>query len=430
MKVPIEVNRKPYMWLQESKKRFNYLYGGSSSGKSWTMAQFLIVEKWIKGKNIGILVVRKTRPAVKTSCWVRVTEQIRDLNLKEGIDYTLNKSDLTIRHNNGNFFMFDGLDNVFKKKSIEGINTVWVEEAAGLRHDAIITLREWKHLNIICRAPIGEGIRQMYCTFNPVDPIGNEWLKFRTEGADKSAANSQVMMLNHDDNPFLDAEGHDAVEVLIGEDDEYDKIYRQGLWATPSYIIYTNWDIVNEMPERYDQRVWGLDFGYSSNQTALVEERFVGDKDVYEQEWIYQTNLTNPELIALLKEYVPKNDMIVADSAEPKSIREIRNAGFNIHGCEKGKDSVCFGINTVKAHKCHILASSVNMIRERRGYKWKQDADGNPLPEPLKFLDHTEDGRRYAITKVKGFIRAGVFVPDDEKRLEEDLQDEEMWDEL
>ena len=404
----IEVNEKPYRFLQANRdKRFIYLFGGASSSKSETMGQYLVIDKIGKEKNIGILIIRQTRPSVKTSCWPVVHRWLDEAE----IPYEENKVDMRIVAPNGNFIQFEGLDNIFKKKSMVGINYVWVEEMAGIGYEAAMTEREFRHLDIsICRANNKNGINQIFCTFNTIDPIGNEWIKKRADGEDADKDISARLRINHEDNPFLPSAEHARIEALMGQDPEYDKIYRQGLWATPTNLIYSNWDTVLEMPAKYDIIVWGLDFGYSGNETALVELRFIGD-EVWEKEHIYQTHLTNPQLIQQLKMVMPNQyDEIVADSAEPKSIQEIRNAGFNIHPAKKGPDSVRHGINTVKALRCHVVADSVNLIKEKRGYKWKLDKDDRPLPSPLEFNNHLMDAERYAIQKVKGKVKAGLLV--------------------
>lgn len=419
----VKVNEKPFKWLQQQRdKREVYLKGGASSSKSHTMAQYLILEKAYKEKDIGILVVRKTRPAVHTSCWPLIRNWIKAMDLPS----RENKSDLLIHCPNNNFFMFDGLDNIFKKKSIEGINYIWLEELAGMYHDAMITKREFLHLDMICRAPNSNGKNQIFGSFNPLDPIGNEWIVKRTsENIDKAVGGRAVMQINHEDNPFLQQAEHDRIEALADEDEEYNKIYRLGQWATPTGLIYTNWDIVNKMPELYDDIAWGLDFGYSSNPAALIEIRFCGD-ELYEREHIYETGLTNPDLIAKMNEMIEnKNQIVVADCAEPKSITEIKNAGFNVHPCKKGPDSVRHGIKTVKRFRIHVLDTSENLIKEKKGYKWKADRNEKPLPEPVKFNDHLMDAERYLVQHVKGKVKAGIMVVEAPEEVFEDIFDNE-----
>lgn len=397
------------------------MWGGASSSKSHTIAQHLVFEKFCKLRNIGILVLRKTRPAVKDSCW----PLIRSYLDKGRIEYKDNKTELKI-YKGSNFFSFDGLDNIAKKKSIEGINYIWPEELAGLSYDTRITKQEYDLLDTINRHKPAEGaINQIFASLNPIDPMGNRWIYNVTKTG--NTKDIQLLHINYDENPFLDDARRRRIEKLADEDAEYNKIYRLGQWATPTQIIYTNWDIVLDMPEEYERKIWGLDFGYV-NPTALVELRFIGN-EVYEREWLYETNLTNPEIIQRLKEVIDKDSFeeIIADSEDPKTITEISNAGFNIHPCYKGKNSVREGINAVKALKCHLTADSVHLREEKEGYKWKQDRDKNPLPEPVKFRDHLMDAERYGTMKVRGGVRAGLLIPEDEKEVVDAVLGDEGW---
>jgi phage terminase large subunit len=139
-----------------------------------------------------------------------------------------------------------------------------------------------------------------------------------------------------------------------------------------------------------------LDFGYNL-PTALVK---VGHKDgiVWEEELIYETHLTNHQLIERLKTLIPpflRTRQIVADSAEPDRIEEIYNAGFNIIPCIKGPGSVKVGIDRVKRYRTHVSATSTNLIEEKQSYKWKEDKYGNVLDEPVEYCDHLMDAERY-----------------------------------
>lgn len=417
----IQINRKPYDWLKDSKKRNNHLWGSASSSKSHTVAQFISFERFAVLSNIGILVVRKTRPAVKDSCWPLITGYLKAGN----VEYKPNLTELTIVGTKNNFFKFDGLDNIAKKKSIEGINYVWIEELAGMSSDTRISKREYKLLSTICRHKVPDGyMNQIFTSFNPEDPMGNRWIYQLTKTGDTD--NTQLLHINFEENPFLSDDEYQNVEDQADGDVEYDKIYRRGQWATPTQIIYSNWDVVSDMPKEYERKIWGLDFGYV-NPTALVELRFIGN-EVYEREWLYKTNLTNPEIIQHLKEVIDDEyDEIIADSEDPKTITEIANAGFNVHPCYKGKNSVREGINAVKALKCHLTADSIHLREEKEGYKWKQDRDKNPLPEPVKFRDHLMDAERYAIMKVRAGVRAGLLIPGDERDIEDEIDSEEGW---
>jgi len=378
----ITANRKPYEWLRQSRKRFNYMMGGASSSKSWTIAQYLLIEKLYKEPGIGIMCLRASRPAVKASCYRLCKSWLSKL----GWPYQENKSDLVITAPNGSKMYFEGLDDPEKKKSVEGINYIWVEETTEINKMA------WMQLNIRCRATNPYGINQLFFSFNPVDPVGNEWLKMLTDYPDDK---SQVMRLTHMDNPFLADEEREQIENLANMDPEYDMIYRQGLWATPTFIIYRNWDIVQAFNPYCDNVGYGLDFGYN-NATALLKVGFRDKVDVYIDELIYESKLTNTDLIERMKILIPDRDsMIVADCAEPDRIEEISNAGFNIFPCIKGPGSVGVGIDRCKRHRLHITEQSQNTITEIKGYKWKVDKNGNILDEPVEFRDHSMSALRY-----------------------------------
>lgn len=419
----VAVAGKVHKWLLKNRdKRHLFLRGGGSSAKSWTVA-FDLVTRWVQEKNIGILALRKTRPAVKKSCWVLLHHWLKEMELP----CFVNKSDLIIKAKHAdNFIRCDAFENIFKMRSIEGINYIWIEEAAAIGHDASVTKREFLQLDMMLRAQNKNGINQMICTYNPVAPVVNAWLKDEETTIHKDSA---FLGVTHKDNPFLQKPERNRIEALADEDEEYDKIYRQGIWATPSFLIYSNWDTILKMPAIYTERIWGLDFGFAANPTALVEIRLIDDKTVAERERIYQTHLTTPELIERLKEAIEdKNEILVADSAQPAMIQEIRNAGFNIFGSHKGAGSVNYGIQTVKGVKTHITQDSENLLKEKQSYKWKQNTNGDPLPDPLKFNDHLLDGERYAITHIKRQTRATVDFVDlgEEKAVSQARYDTEV----
>jgi len=437
----IKVAYKPYKFLGDNQdKRFLYLLGGAGSAKSWSIAQFLLFERLYKQAKVGILALRKTRTAVKISCWPLCLYWLERAKLKRDI----NKSDLTIYAPNGSFMRFGGMDTVFKLKSMEGVNYLWIEELCGKTHQDYFVKKEWMNLNLSIRAANKYGVNQLYHSFNPIDPVGNQWIKELTDEAEThknrhGKHDSALCHLTHKDNPFLPQAERDQIEQLMSIDAEYDKIYRQGQWATPTGLIYSNWDIVEDMPEKYDERIWGLDFGYSSNPAALLEMRLVGDVDVYEKEHIYQAGLDNPQLIEKMRHIIGagNTEMIIADCAEPKSIAEIKKAGFNILPCAKGPDSVRNGIKVVKSLKIHLLYDSENLINEKQTYKWRIDRDGRVLDEPIKLHDHLCDAERYALQKIKSRTKAGIILvseqSDDEQSLIEKFEnadDDDLWDDF
>ena len=138
--------------------------------------------------------------------------------------------------------------------------------------------------------------------------------------------------------------------------------------------------------------IYGLDFGFN-NETALIAIG-IKDNECYLRELLYETHLTNSELITKLKQLADKKFMIYADNAEPARIQEIKQAGFKIQPANK---SVKDGIDYVKSQTLHIDKTSTNLINEFRSYKYREDRGGNVLEEPVKFRDHLADATRYAL---------------------------------
>ena len=377
--IEVEHAEHCYRFLKETKKRVNLLYGGAGSAKSWSVAQFLLLEKMYKEQNIRILVTRKTRPALKKSAWLLVNDLIKKYDLPGCVP---NKSDLTLTIGNNQMF-FIPLDDPEKLKSIEKINYIWGEEATENTRD------DYLQLGLRCRGENKNGINQLFFSFNPIDELG--FLKAIT---DNPPDNTAVQHSTYKDNPFLDDDYIKEIENLQTQDLTYWKIYGQGIWASPENIIYKNWDIVDEFPEGCDKIGYGLDFGFN-NPTALP---IIGEKDqeIYIDETLYESGLTNTDLIERLKDLIKnKSDEIIADCAEPQRIEEIDSAGFNVFACIKGKGSVKIGIDRVKRKKLHITKRSTNIIKEIRGYKWREDRHGNVLDEPVPFRDHSMDAIRY-----------------------------------
>lgn len=377
--IQVEHARKCYNFLLKTQKRVNILYGSAGSAKSWSIAQFLLLEKLYKEKNVRILVTRKTRPALKKSCWLLVNDLIKKYDLP---DCKPNKSDLTLTVGENQMF-FTSIDDPEKLKSIERINYIWGEEATELTWD------DYLQLGLRCRGENKNGINQLFYSFNPIDELG--FFKKITENPpDNTGVNHSTYL----DNPFLDDDYIKELEGLKKLDATYWKIYGQGIWASPENIIYKNWDIVGEFPGGCDEIGYGLDFGYN-NQTALP---MIGKKDqeIYIDELLYESKLTNADLIVRMNDLIKnKNDEIVADCQEPQRIKEIEDAGFNIFPCIKGKGSVKIGIDRVKRYKLHITKRSTNIIKEFQSYKWKEDRYGNVLDDPVPFRNHAVDAIRY-----------------------------------
>ena len=352
-------------------------YGGAGSGKSYSTAQHIILRA-LEEKGKRFLITRKTLPALRMSC----LQLVKDLLSEYEIPYEFNKS-ISEMWIGDNQILFKSLDNPEKIKSSE-FNYIWAEEATELTHQDYLQLR----LRLRRKNEVNN---QMFMTLNPIDQF--HWI--RTQILDTPGIDTASLQSNYKMNPFLPDEYIEQLEGLAEIDENYYRIYALGEWGVLQNLIYSNWDVVDKMPEDYDEVIYGLDFGYV-NPTVLLEIR-IKENEIWVREIIYQSHLTNAELIDLLKEKIDRSVSIYADSAEPQRIEEIYQAGFNIYSSEK---NVQFGINRVKQYKLHILEDSVNLIKEIRSYKWKEDKEGRILEEPVKFNDHAMDAMRYALASI------------------------------
>ena len=378
----IKTIKKIYDFLEQTKSKTVIVYGGAGSGKSYTVALFLI-EKFLHESNKHFLITRKTNPSLKLTSYALMLNFLSEI----GVPFELNKSEQVIQFNK-NVMVFRGMDDPEKIKSAE-FNYVWMEEATEFSLDDYrqLTLRLRRYTN---------SRNQMYLTFNP---LKTTWLY--KEFFAQSKEDTAILKTNYKDNPFLSTEYIETLEGLKNEDETYYKIYALGDFASPEGTIYTNFDIVHA--PKCDQ-IYGIDFGY--NNPSAVLKIGIKDGEYFIMDEIYQTRLTNAELIERLKTFVDRSP-VYADAAEPNRIEEIRQAGFNIYAADK---SVKDGIDCVKRQKLHIDPKCVNTLKEIEGYKWRQDKDGNSLDDPVKYMDHAMDALRYAIyTHSKGLNNEIVF---------------------
>lgn len=361
-------------------KRYMVLYGGSGGGKSYSVAQHLIAKFYMEDDK-RFLIARKTLPSLKISAY----KLILDLLDKYDLPYKLNKADMII-HNGANEMLFKSLDEPQKIRSYES-NYIWVEEPS---EDSY---KDFTHMKLSLRRHT-DTMNQMFLSFNPISKM--HWLhkEFVEQLNDKT---SSVNHSTYKNNPFLEEAYIEDLLELEQKDAMFYRIYTLGEWGVLENIIYTNYEIIggSRWPNSFDEIIYGVDFGFN-NQSAILE---IGYKDgvPYERELLYKTKLTNRDLINEMNSLeIDKNCYMFGDAAEPARIQEISEEGFNIWPCKKGQGSVGKGIDSVKSEKCFLFSASVNLIKEKENYKYKEDKDGNVFDEPVKFRDHLMDCERMA----------------------------------
>ena len=348
--------------------------GGARSSKSYSIAQ-LLIEKLVNESHKNIGICRKTFPALRMSTYNLVIGLLRDYGIYNRDNH--NKTEHTYQHGTNTIWFFS-LDEPEKIKSTE-FNYIWMEEGNEFTYEDYVVLK------LRLSGPVRLGERnQIFLSLNPVD--GNNWI------AKKLILETGVSVIHstYKDNPFLDKVYVDILISLLDKDPNFHRIYALGEWGKLEHLIYPHYRVVKGMPQEFlAGPVYGLDFGYV-NPTALVE---VGLREggLYWDEKIYQTHLTNSDLIELLKG-LPRRD-IIADSAEPQRIEEIARAGFNIYPSAK---DIQMRIDFCRRQGLNITEWSTNIIREVQGYSRQVDRNGNVLETPVKFNDHAMDAGGYA----------------------------------
>jgi phage terminase large subunit len=359
--------------LIQTKQPIIVSVGGARSSKSYSVAQ-LFIKRMVEERNKNFLILRKTRPSLKLSAYKLFMDLLHEYEIYNRKNH--NMSDLIYRHGT-NYVVFTSIDDPEKIKSTEW-NYIWMEEANEFTYDDFIVLK----LRLSGKT---DTMNQMILSKNPVDEGG--WIHQRLEKEPDVA----VITSTHKDNPFISDEYRKILYDLKNTDQTFYKIYTLGEYAQLTNLIYTNWDITAQFPDSFDETIYGLDFGFN-NPNALLKVD-IKDNEYYLSERLYQTHMTNQDLIQELKMQIqPQSSVIYADSAEPARIEEIARAGFDIHAANK---KVLDGIDHLKSHKLHIDQNSANLISEIRTYKYKEDRDGNVKEEPVKFRDHLLDAARY-----------------------------------
>lgn len=376
--------------LNNYKDRYNIFYGGGGSGKSYGAMQKIVL-KSVKNKR-RILVVRKVSATLKDSIFLLTKNILTTMNF----NYKENKSDLTLTLENGSVFLFKGMDDPEKIKSITDITDIVIEEATELN------LEDFTQLDIRLRPPADIKYPQMFLMFNPVSKANwcyKRW--FETENKDRT----NIIHSTYIDNKFLTGPYKQTLEDLKETNPNYYKIYCLGQFATLDKLIFPIWSkrIINtEEVQKFN--FWcGLDFGYVNDPSAITWGRYDKiNKVLYITGEYTKKGLTNDIIATTLKDLGLAKEVITADSAEQKSIEEIKRAGVpRIKAAVKGPDSIVNGIDKMLRCKIVIDERCIDTIEEFENYTWVKDKKtGEYINKPIDSYNHHIDSIRYGIQEV------------------------------
>lgn len=392
-----------YRPLLSDYTRNQIIFGGSSSGKSYfAVGQRPVWDILQGGRNF--LFVRNVARYNRISTFNEITKTINSWNANEF--FNIHKSDLTITCANGYQMLFVGLDDVHRVKSVtpqKGVITdIIVEEATETSYDDIKELR--KRLRGLTPEILIDGKptkikKRFVLLFNPINRthwIFKEYFAGKFDDNNTFYKNDDLMILKttyKDNLRFLEQEDVDALEDE--KDIYYHNVYTLGNWGVLGDLIYKNWRVedIAELKNDFDVFDNGLDFGFTNDPTAL--SRSVSKKKIlYIFDELYERGLTNDQIASKVKPIIG-DEIVRCDSAEPKSIIELKDYGIRAIKAMKGPGSINYGIQYLKQFEILVDKNCQNFINEFSMYMWAKNKDGEILNIPIKKNDHLMDALRY-----------------------------------
>lgn len=352
--------------------------GSARSAKTVSTVIWLIV-RCLQYAGTTVAIVRGTRPALSGTVYRDFEWAMKEMNVWDSS--CMNKTDFIYRFPNGSWIEFfpatDDQRLRGRKREI-----LYVNEANEIRYE------EWTQL--ILRTTVFSII-----DYNP--SFGDEhWIVQKINTSPRTF----FFVSTYKDNPFLEQTVIDEIESLKETSPNLWRVYGLGQRAVIEGRIFKEYTLINEIPYEAKKHAFlGMDFGYVNDPTAIVYVGISG-KNIYLQELCYRTEMTTTDIINRCKEIISKNSFnfkIWADSAEPREIAEIYNAGIDIHPVRKFSGSVIAGITKMQEYKLYVTEDSLNLKKELNNYVYRQDKDGKWLNEPIDAFNHCLDAIRYVI---------------------------------
>jgi phage terminase large subunit len=359
--------------ISKLKKRIRIVQGGTSSSKTFTILPFLIHYAADK-PNSEISVVSESIPHLKRGAlkdFLKIMDWVGNFNPNN-----FNKSNLTYKFSNGSYIEFFSADQPDKLR--------------GARRD-ILFINECNNVSFESYQQLAIRTKKfIYLDYNPTNEF---WVHTELMQDD----NSDFVILTYKDNEALDPAIVKEIEKakVKAETSSYWenwwKVYGLGQIGTLEGVIFNNWQQIDVLPNDARLLGYGLDFGYSNDPTAIVEVYKWNDKRII-NEICYQKELSNSQIAKFIK----TQEDCYCDSAEPKSIAELRAFGINARAVRKGSDSINFGIQVMQEQEYLITKQSTNLINELRKYSWDKDKKtGATLNKPIDMFNHAIDAFRY-----------------------------------
>ena len=352
--------------LLSANKRITQHIGGTRSGKTYAILQYLIVKALQEPQNITV--VRRTVPSLKRSVIKDFKEIMQELGIWSNESYNI--SDRVYSFSNGALISFVNTDDAEKLTGVKS-NILFIDEASEQHEESYFQLSIRTTGEIIL-------------AFNPtVSPY--HWLR--------NMDDIETFRTTYRDNPYLPDVMIKEIEALEHKNPKYYKIYGLGEYAANDKAVFQNFQILENFPV-HELVGYGMDFGFSQDPTTLIAVHKHHDM-LYVRELMYERGLTTTDIVRRLESLNIGKTEIWADSAEPRLIEEIYRSGFNIKPVKKGPDSIKFGISVLQNFGIVVDSKSTHLIDELYGYEYMTDKNGVVLDKPQGFGDHCIDALRY-----------------------------------
>lgn len=375
--------------------RTQIFFGGSSSGKSFFLAQRVVMDV-LKGHNY--LIVRNVANTIKRSVYNQIVKTIIDFNLSEVFQMSKSEMVITCKRNNRQI-LFGGLDDPEKLKSItpiDGVITdIWIEEATETAREA------YKQLTKRLRGATPDGIgKRIIFSFNPI--LQTHWIYqefFLNLDDSKNLYKSDDLLIlktTYKDNKFLTDED---IYALEHETDPYFyNVYTLGNWGVLGKVIFKNWrteDLSDVIPS-FDNIYNAIDFGVTDPNAFIRVHVNEGQKQIFVFNEYKKSNTLIDELAEELNNRISKDEFIVGDPQGAQAILELNNRGITVIPAKKGPNSINDGISWLKEYEIIIDIHCQEFKNEIQSYHWQEDKLGNALPKPVDKDNHLIDALRYA----------------------------------
>lgn len=366
--------------IAKLQKRIRVIQGGTSASKTISILLWLIdnAQRVHETKELTSI-VSESIPHLKRGA----IRDFKNIMQTQGYwkDSLWNATDSIYTFETGNQIEFFSTDNADK---LRGARRDWlfINEANNNTFEAFEQLE----------------VRTKKGIFLDYNPTNEFWVQLELIGIRNDI---DFIILTYKDNEALSEEIIKSIEQRKNRIGWW-KVYGEGQLGDVEGKIYTGWNIIDDIPhEARLERRW-LDFGYTNDPTAIGDIYYYNGGYILD-EHVYQKGLSNKQIADTLLNL--RQCLVIADSAEPKSIDEIRAFGVNIMPANKGKDSIVHGIQMIQDQQISVTKRSTNIIKEYRNYMWTRDKEGRIINEPEGIWNHHMDGIRYAMSSLLPLIQ-------------------------